>query len=207
MKNEEGVEQKSSKELKEEAVESGERLKALLQEEQGGAGKGCTLWMVGFDGSPQSFEALSHCLHLADPERRDRISLVSVLERHSKTSRENLKPQVDRAKEMVREWASRRQPNDPSEAENSVEYLYDEYGERPEVGLCRMAQSLRAHYLVIGKGDKAGKVAQLLVGSISEYVVKHSPCPVLVVRGQNKNLNEEAAAAATAAAAEETKTD
>jgi nucleotide-binding universal stress UspA family protein len=47
--------------------------------------------------------------------------------------------------------------------------------------LCRLAAEQAADVVVIGASDKS-VVQRFLEGSVMRYVVKHSPCPVLVVR-------------------------
>ena len=47
--------------------------------------------------------------------------------------------------------------------------------------LCRLAEEQQADVVVIGASDKS-IVQRFLEGSVMRYVVKHAPCPVLVVR-------------------------
>jgi nucleotide-binding universal stress UspA family protein len=48
--------------------------------------------------------------------------------------------------------------------------------------LCMLAADLPASVLVVGTHGR-GAVARALLGSVSTYVVRHAPCPVLVTRG------------------------
>jgi nucleotide-binding universal stress UspA family protein len=45
-----------------------------------------------------------------------------------------------------------------------------------------VARSEQVDMIVVGSHGR-GAVGRLLIGSVSEYVVRHAPCPVLVVRG------------------------
>ena len=47
--------------------------------------------------------------------------------------------------------------------------------------ICDEAKELGVDIVVVGSHDK-GPIARALLGSVSDYVVHHSPCPVLVVR-------------------------
>jgi universal stress protein A len=49
--------------------------------------------------------------------------------------------------------------------------------------ICRMAEQERASLIVIGSHGRTG-LSHVLLGSVAERVVRHAPCPVLVV-GKN----------------------
>jgi nucleotide-binding universal stress UspA family protein len=51
----------------------------------------------------------------------------------------------------------------------------------PGPALCNAATDLGADVLVVGSHGR-GVIARTLLGSVSDYVVHHAPCPVLVVR-------------------------
>jgi nucleotide-binding universal stress UspA family protein len=57
---------------------------------------------------------------------------------------------------------------------------------RAEVGdaastICSVAEDLHVDVIVVGSHGRSG-VSRLLLGSTSEHIVRHAPCPVLVVR-------------------------
>jgi nucleotide-binding universal stress UspA family protein len=57
---------------------------------------------------------------------------------------------------------------------------------RIEVGdvantVCRVAEDLNVDVIVVGSHGRTG-LGRLFLGSVSEHVVRHAPCPVLVVR-------------------------
>jgi nucleotide-binding universal stress UspA family protein len=60
----------------------------------------------------------------------------------------------------------------------STQYVID--GE-PGEALCELADDIHADLLVVGS-HKHGVLTRAFMGSVSEYVVHHAPCPVLVVR-------------------------
>ena len=50
----------------------------------------------------------------------------------------------------------------------------------PGPAICRLAEDIDAHLIVIGSHHR-GVLKRAVMGSVSEYVVHHAPCPVLVV--------------------------
>jgi len=51
----------------------------------------------------------------------------------------------------------------------------------PAVAIVQYARSIGADAIVVGTHGREG-VSRLLMGSVAEHVVRHAPCPVLVVR-------------------------
>jgi nucleotide-binding universal stress UspA family protein len=47
--------------------------------------------------------------------------------------------------------------------------------------VCRTALEVKADVIVVGSHGR-GAIERILLGSVSEQVVRHAPCPVLVVR-------------------------
>jgi nucleotide-binding universal stress UspA family protein len=54
----------------------------------------------------------------------------------------------------------------------------------PAAMICHVAGELAADVIIVGSHGK-GFVSRVLLGSVSEYVMRHAPCPVLVVRAPN----------------------
>jgi nucleotide-binding universal stress UspA family protein len=46
--------------------------------------------------------------------------------------------------------------------------------------ICRVAEELPADVIIVGSHGRSG-LKRMLLGSVSEHVVRHAPCPVLVV--------------------------
>ncbi len=53
--------------------------------------------------------------------------------------------------------------------------------------VCRVARELKADLLVVGTHARKG-IEQVLLGSVAERLVRTSPCPVLVVRPDDRTL-------------------
>ncbi|MBX9257046.1 universal stress protein [Desmonostoc muscorum CCALA 125] len=56
----------------------------------------------------------------------------------------------------------------------------------PGTNICDLAQSWGADLIVLGRRGLKG-FAEFLAGSVSNHVVHHAPCCVLVVQGQNNS--------------------
>jgi nucleotide-binding universal stress UspA family protein len=56
----------------------------------------------------------------------------------------------------------------------------------PGTAICDVAAEVGADLVVIGAHGK-GVIRRVLLGSTSEYVVRHAPCPVLVVRHRDQS--------------------
>ncbi|WAL58632.1 universal stress protein [Thermocoleostomius sinensis] len=54
----------------------------------------------------------------------------------------------------------------------------------PGQGLCQMAQQWGADLLVLGRRGRKG-LTEALLGSVSNYVLHHAPCAVLVIQAPN----------------------
>jgi nucleotide-binding universal stress UspA family protein len=52
-------------------------------------------------------------------------------------------------------------------------------------GLCQTAQTWQADLVVIGRRGRRG-IAEALLGSVSNYVLHHAPCAVLVIQAANQ---------------------
>ncbi len=69
-----------------------------------------------------------------------------------------------------------------NEAKNEGIEAETEYG-RGDTGkeICALAKEWKADLIVIGRSGKVG-LSELVLGSVSNYVVHHAPCTVLVVQ-------------------------
>jgi nucleotide-binding universal stress UspA family protein len=138
--------------------------------------------LVGVDGSTQSIQAAHYAMGLAE-QTKAKLTFLFVIET----------PQVIPIGPMsgyVTTSAARSQ-EDVKKAEAIVEQVAKErptlaITTRVDLGnptdvLCTAAVDLKADLLVVGaRGHNAAQ--RFLLGSVSDRVVHHAPCPVLVVR-------------------------
>lgn len=55
----------------------------------------------------------------------------------------------------------------------------------PGRGLCQAAESWNADLIVVGRRGRKG-LSEVLLGSVSNYVLHHAPCAVLVIQGSGQ---------------------
>ena len=55
----------------------------------------------------------------------------------------------------------------------------------PGPGICSMAKTWKADMIVMGSHQRTG-MRELLLGSVSNYVMHHAPCSVMVVSLENE---------------------
>lgn len=124
--------------------------------------------MVGFDGSTHAQEALQVALRLF-PTRRRVLELVAVVSYDDSASSDS--EAFDRVKKQLADAAS-------SAVDVPIGHaiLTGPAGE----SLCWYAADQRADVLVVG--SNGGDISNSILGSVAEYVVAHSPIPVLVGR-------------------------
>lgn len=139
--------------------------------------------LVPIDGSKNSFAALAHAVTIARSfDAEISILCVSALSQQvpsyeqvkgSKILANSSTDPVSFAKAIIAE-ALRHIP------EGIRVQTYNETGE-PRIVITEFAQHNKADMIVIGNRG-LGIIESLLIGSVSSYVVKHSKCPVLVVK-------------------------
>ena len=64
--------------------------------------------------------------------------------------------------------------------------------EEPAVWICKLAQNWGADLIVLGRRGHQG-IKEIVMGSVSNYVVHHAPCSVLVVQGMDSEMDRTSA--------------
>ncbi|BAC92155.1 universal stress protein [Gloeobacter violaceus] len=62
-----------------------------------------------------------------------------------------------------------------------VEANHAQYAGSPEHAICKMAKEWSADLIVLGRRGRSG-LSELFLGSVSNHVVHHAPCAVLVLQ-------------------------
>jgi len=146
-------------------------------------------FLVAIDGSEASYKALQAAINLAKPAAAS-ISIVTILEPLRDYYPELIMPTgdwvswqahpnpelekifIEKGRSLL-EQAEKTCKEADITCETSIEFG------SPRDLICKLAVGV--DILVIGSRG-LGSVERLMLGSISDYVVHHAPCPVLVVR-------------------------
>ncbi len=150
------------------------------------------IFLVAVDGSVESVLAAERAFELASSERHDEIVLTAVLSKRSPTS-----VKIGDHELKLGRAANEDETKEERDAlQKMLEYtrgcfvakkftgrvtLRVEEGEPKEtiLGLCKF---LSVDYLIVG--SRGLNKARALLGTTSNFLVSHAPCPVLVVRGE-----------------------
>jgi nucleotide-binding universal stress UspA family protein len=96
---------------------------------------------------------------------------------------EDLLEDLEESKRKARAWIDRQAERIRAEGAN-VEEVYLAFG-KPDEAIVKLGEELEAGLIVTGSRGLGG-VRRALMGSVSDSVVQHAHCPVLVVRGGDR---------------------
>jgi nucleotide-binding universal stress UspA family protein len=140
--------------------------------------------LIATDGSDQSVRSARRAAELL--RSADRLTLLTVVTEIPGDDAGGFEGSVYTPEEMERVWdAELAEARD--ELERTAAALTSAPVEkRTEVGdvagtICRIAEEVGVDVIVVGSHGRTG-LQRLFLGSVSEHVVRHAPCPVLVVR-------------------------
>lgn len=138
---------------------------------------GYTRVVVGFDGSPEAQQALEWAIGAA---RRHAVP-VHALVASGEAFYPGYSPLMVPGSELARDWADLA---DDTLRRAGVEHSVDVREQRPSEALVR--ESTPTTLTVVGARGH-GRVAGLMLGSVSQHVATHAAGPVAVVRGTEEH--------------------
>lgn len=133
--------------------------------------------LLATDLSPSSERAANQAIALAH-ELRATLLVVSVIDPDVKTARRGLVERMDQRR-AGRETAAQAIVVRGRQAGVSVSFLVWEGEPGPAIVDAAIAEA--ADLVVVGSHGR-GRVERLVLGSVSDHVVRHAPCPILIVR-------------------------
>jgi len=137
--------------------------------------------VVGYDGSEPARRALEFAAREAGL-RGARLRIVHASQLAAAAYGSGVAPPLDReALEALREQ-SQRLVRDAIEAVNRIapDLPVDATTPEGQPAACLLEEAREAALVVVGNRGRGG-FSSLLLGSVSQQVVHHSPCPVVVV--------------------------
>jgi nucleotide-binding universal stress UspA family protein len=66
-----------------------------------------------------------------------------------------------------------------------VQARYLQPNGRPGLAICTIARESQVDLIVVGSHSRQG-LSEMLLGSVSNYVVHHAPCPVMVIHHEDQ---------------------
>lgn len=133
--------------------------------------------LLATDLSPASESATYQAIALAR-DLRATLLVVSVIDPEVRSARRGLVERMDQRR-AAREAAAQALVVRGRQAGISVSFLVWE-GE-PGPAIVDAAKAEGADLLVVGSHGR-GRVERLVLGSVSDHVVRNAPCPILIVR-------------------------
>lgn len=142
---------------------------------------------VVFDYALEQAQADQGCLMIVHTVRADTevstgafmglgtIADVDMYGALKKLKQEQLQRQIQHAKEWLNPYYQKA-------IEAGIPTELDCRSGEPSVVICELAQNWEADLIILGRRGHQG-VKEIVLGSVSNYVVHHAPCSVLVVQG------------------------
>ncbi|HJX67768.1 MAG TPA: universal stress protein [Candidatus Limnocylindrales bacterium] len=131
------------------------------------------------DGSPASEPASEQAIDLAT-QVQARLLVVSVLATSSRPSEASAGPAMADSRDSLTAKAQVIVQRAKAAGADATFLVWE--GEAGEA-IVAAADAENADLIVVGSHGRSG-VSRFLIGSVSDYVVRHAHCPVMVIRGK-----------------------
>ena len=140
--------------------------------------------LIATDGSQLSIDAARCASKLL--RGADHVTLLSVITEVPGDDAGGFEGSVYSAEEQEKVWNAELAEAGEEIERTAAALSSKQIEKRVEVGdvantVCHVAEKVGADVIVVGSHGRTG-FGRLLLGSVSEHVVRHAPCPVLVVR-------------------------
>jgi nucleotide-binding universal stress UspA family protein len=138
--------------------------------------------LLATDGSPASEPASEQAIDLAT-QMGCRLLVVSVLGASSRPS----EAAPEAAPDSRASLTSKAQAIVAKAKASGVDASFLVWEGEPGDAIVAAADAESADVIVVGSHGRSG-VSRFLIGSVSDYVVRHAHCPVMVVRGRTDGV-------------------
>lgn len=142
--------------------------------------------VVAFDFSPSSEQALARAVEVVARAPQHVLHVAAILSEHNGTLIGTLGGvtyhDADRLQQLVSERVAAAFADKPTAAEIEF-YVHARIG-KPHEEILELAREVSADLIFIGSHGKTG-LERMLLGSVSERVVREALCPVMVVRAKS----------------------
>ncbi len=140
--------------------------------------------LIATDGSAHSVAAAKRASELL--RSADHVTLLSVVTEIPGDDAGGFEGSVYTPEEQERLWNAEMAEAGDELARTASAITSAQIDKRIEVGdvantVCRVAEDLGVDVIVMGSHGRTG-LERFFLGSVSEHVVRHAPCPVLVIR-------------------------
>ncbi len=143
--------------------------------------------LIATDGSEAAVEAAHRAVELLRPGARVALAMVVPSKQDPMLDAGGFEGPVMTDEEAEEEWEANKSGAETelakeaagSELPVETEVIADDGGAGP--GIVKAAKDLPADVIVVGASGK-GALRRFFTGSVSDHVVHHAPCPVLVIR-------------------------
>jgi nucleotide-binding universal stress UspA family protein len=145
--------------------------------------------LIASDGSDLSIDAARRGTTLLGlPEQ---VTLLTVISEIPGDDAGGFEGSVFSAEEQDATWDAEMKEAGDELTRTAAELTDARVSKRIEVGdvatmICHVAEELSVDVIVLGSHGRSA-LKRLFLGSVSEHVVRHAPCPVLVVRDANED--------------------
>ena len=135
--------------------------------------------LVAIDGSPISAKVFEQAIALVAKDVGQLLIFHGVelsSPGHVTISSAVLEKQTEQAKALIQSYADQAK-------KQGIAVACNHYAGDPGINICDLAQSWQADLIVLGRRGLKG-LAELIAGSVSNHVVHHAPCSVLIMQGE-----------------------
>ncbi len=144
-----------------------------------------TTWLVAYDFSPLANAALTTAARMLSAQGGGRLVAIHVHQLHTGLDGTGLDLATFGTSDLERAYVADAEHQLTTDLatinEPNVTIEHRIVQGRPATAICAAATELGAGMVVIGSHGRTG-LERLFIGSVAEAVLRHSPCPVLVIR-------------------------